>query len=138
MTSFNPEPVVGQSPIERALSDLQRKTALIERNMNIDTGWIDATLVNGWTDFGGAWAPAAFRRKNGITYIRGLIIPGANAAGAFNLAAGFRPGADIIMQGNTNSTSQIAGRFDILATGPVVPQGAVGWIAVNCSFIAEQ
>lgn len=52
MTSFNPEPVVGQSPIERALSDLQRKTALIERNMNIDTGWIDATLVNGWTDLG--------------------------------------------------------------------------------------
>lgn len=61
-----------------------------------DTGWIAPTLLNGWVNYGGQWETAAYRRRDGMVYLRGLIT-GGTASTFFNLPVGFRPG------GNTHS-----------------------------------
>lgn len=63
-----------------------------------DTGWISASLQNGWVNFGGAYSIAEYRRLNGIVYVQGLIKSGTINPGTvlFNLPVGFRPRAYFI------------------------------------------
>lgn len=59
-----------------------------------DTGWIAATLLNGWTNYGGGYAPAQYRRINGVVYLQGLLAPGtftAQTPVVSALPAGYRP-----------------------------------------------
>lgn len=59
-----------------------------------DTDWVPATLQGAWTNFGGAYRDAAFRRINGIVYVRGMIKAGTNVTPGtvlLTLPAGFRP-----------------------------------------------
>lgn len=66
-----------------------------------DTGWIPInSFANSWTFFGGSYganeyAFAAWRKKAGIVYLRGLIASGTVASGTvmFTLPVGFRPAA---------------------------------------------
>lgn len=62
-----------------------------------DTAWIAPTLVNSWANYGGSWETVAYRRLNGVVYLRGLARnPGARPTGdtIFTLPAGFRPSTD--------------------------------------------
>lgn len=108
-----------------------------------DTPWANLTLVNGWTN-NNANSPARYRRLGGVVYIEGVILPGTNAhaTGCATLPAGFRPGGaagtEIRKTGDTNSTSHLAGRFDIQTGGVIKPQGAVTWLDISCSFVASQ
>lgn len=106
------------------------------QNVGDNGAWTTVTLTNGWTNFGGFQA-ARYRRMNGIVYVQGMLVPGTNGAAAFTLPAGFRPAANHLFQGNSNSTSLAAGRFDVNSTGTLVPAAAVGWISIECSFPAE-
>lgn len=57
----------------------------------VDTDWLDLTLVNGWINYGSGYAPAQYRRKDGVVYLRGLIVGTARTAPtAFVLPVGFR------------------------------------------------
>lgn len=108
-----------------------------------DTGWIAPTLLNGWTQYGASW-DCLFRRKNGVTYVRGLVQRPAGALNAvlFYLPTGFRPAYNYIFnpavaQSSTINQAIIYAQVDgaILITA-----GADNiWTSVNgMTFIAEQ
>lgn len=57
-------------------------------------GWVRPTLVNGWSDFGGSFAPAAYTRDQfGVVRLRGVIAGGTLSSSfpAFTLPEGYRP-----------------------------------------------
>lgn len=60
-----------------------------------DTDWITATLQGNWQNFGGPnYRDAAYRRINGVVYVRGMIKGGTHVTPGtvlLNLPAGFRP-----------------------------------------------
>lgn len=74
---------------------------LFPTNMNVrdgstlDTGWQSGTylLQNGWTQYA-SWEPMAYRKKDGIVRLKGLLAPGTTTVGTILLTmpAGYRPG----------------------------------------------
>lgn len=104
-----------------------------------DTGWIAVSggigFSNGWVNYGGGQVEAAYRKFNGVVYLRGLIKNGTLAAVAFTLPAGFRPAADARFAVDSGSGH---GMLYIQPTGAVSPwSGSNAGYALNCSFIAE-
>jgi hypothetical protein len=78
-----------------------------------DTGWINATLTGGWSNYGSPYSGAQYRRIGNVVYLRGLVKDGAFGASnpIFTLPAGFRPaggvaGNDLILTGTTQSRAQ--------------------------------
>lgn len=67
--------------------------AVLDFYLADDTGWIDfAVFANSWTNYGGGWGQAQFRRKRGIVYLRGLVKSGAALTVMLDMPVGFRPG----------------------------------------------
>lgn len=120
--------------------------------------WYAATPTNSWTNYGSGFNDAAYMRKNGIVYLRGLLKTGNNAQAMFTLPEGFRPsgttnifpavfavkrsGAASAGTAHTHDTAEIAGRVNVTSAGAVVPIGVVGvgtwWVSVDgISFPAE-
>lgn len=94
-----------------------------------------STFNNGWTNFGGGWAPAAYAKDAlGFVHVRGLIKDGA-AGQIFLLPAGFRPPVDLLFPTFANT---LLGRVDVLSDGSfvaaVVPAGSNAYFAINISF----
>lgn len=61
------------------------------------TAWANATLANGWTNYGGGAQVLQYRKIGDIVYLRGsLKSPGGGAPVTITtLPAGFRPPADL-------------------------------------------
>lgn len=66
--------------------------------LNTTDDWIDVAsgvgFLNGWHNFGGTNAPAAYRREGEWVYLRGLVTggtPGTSAGTMFHLPTGYRP-----------------------------------------------
>lgn len=57
-----------------------------------DTGWVDATLLNGWVNIAGD--PVRYRRRGGVVYMSGRA-SGGTATTVLTLGVGFRPGPSI-------------------------------------------
>ncbi len=99
--------------------------------------WVPVTsFSNSWVNFGGGFAPAAYRRDaSGNVWVRGLIKSGTVATTAFTLPVGYRPSADgnLIFAGVDGAGTGI--RLDVQTNGAVVPQGGNNtfW-SVSCSF----
>lgn len=105
-------------------------------------------FTNGWSNFGGAFATAAFMRKNGVTYLRGFVKSGTIGSAIFTLPAGYRPSEQRVFSAvgdrpttsaqsagtaHTHSIPAVGVRLDVLATGEVrVAAAAVG--AYNNTF----
>jgi hypothetical protein len=70
----------------------------IDLNGNRITGiesWNSASLTNGWTNYGGSWAPAGYYKDaQGIVHLRGLIKSGTVGSAEFTLPSGYRPTND--------------------------------------------
>jgi len=111
-----------------------KKWALAE-----DTGWINATLLNGWTNYASGFALGGYRRKAGVVYLQGLLVNGAPPGGGaiFQLPPGYRPAATHLCVNYNNGG---AGRFDIDSGGNVSYQlGAAGWYSIaGVSFPCDQ
>lgn len=56
-----------------------------------DSGWIAVTFTNGWVNYGGGWAVAAYRKIGSQVYLKGLVKNGTVNAAIFQLPAGYRP-----------------------------------------------
>jgi hypothetical protein len=64
----------------------------------VDSGWI--AVVGGvgfnpgppaWTNYGGGWAPAQFRKIGSQVFLKGLVAGGPVGSTIFTLPAGYRP-----------------------------------------------
>jgi hypothetical protein len=91
-------------------------------NVNIpqpeDSGWINATLLNGFQNYGAPFQGARYRKKAGVVYIEGLIKSGSAGAVIFQLPAGYRPAQQLIFA-NIYSGNLMA-RIDVDASGNVI------------------
>lgn len=74
-----------------------------------DTGWITPSLLNSWVYFGSPQAVPAYRKLNGVVYLKGLIKNGTLGVGAFVLPSGFRPSELLIMSGVWQSQTNTSG-----------------------------
>lgn len=103
-----------------------------------DTGWIDLPLQNGWTNYGGQWETAQYRRVNGIVYLKGLIKPGTTTTQTViaTLPAGFRPKDDSHI--DMANSADTMGRINIWSsTGEIRVNGytaATWWSLANIQF----
>lgn len=95
------------------------------------TAWISATLMNGWTNYGGGFTPVSYCKIGTIVYIRGLMSGGTMPSVAFVLPVGYRPAY------NYQFPAVAFGAyawFEVGSTGNVTPnQGATTAFNVNCS-----
>jgi len=104
-----------------------------------DTGWSNASLRNGWGNFGSGYQRARYKRTlDGTVFIEGLIRGGAIAPGAvlFTLPPGYRPNATLrIVQVDAKGPMG----FNIESNGKVTAQSFNTniWASITCSFQAS-
>lgn len=106
--------------------------------------WETPTLLNSWTNFGGAYATAAYRKDSlGVVHLRGLITGGTKTATTvlFNLPSGYRPAADLMFATSVDNGSWAGfGSFNVKSNGDVMLRvaGSGPWISLDgCSFLAD-
>jgi len=75
-----------------------------------DTGWINASLTGGWSNYGSPYVGAQYRRIGKMVMLRGLVQGGGfgSANPILTLPVGFRPGGgvagnDLIMMGTVQN-----------------------------------
>jgi hypothetical protein len=106
--------------------------------------WIAPTLLNGWTNAGGANAPVGYR-INPLTWrteFRGVAISGTENASAFVVPAGYRSLYKGAVPATITGATATVGTVIFLATGEVIPattgMSANGFDLSSLSFRAEQ
>lgn len=91
-----------------------------------DSGWIDQTLLNSWTNTGGGWAALSVRKRNNELHLRGQINHAGATTGSViaTLPAGYRPSVDkqvgLIDSGGTVRLCEIQADGDIVYLGAAV------------------
>jgi len=83
-----------------------------------DTGWQVPTLLNGWTNYGGGFQGARYRRKDGVVYVQGRINDGTEGVSVLNLPAGFRPTASLEVP--VILYAGAAGRLEVRTNGDMI------------------
>lgn len=103
----------------------------------LETGWIDLTLENGWVVYSSTYATGQYRRdKNGMVHLRGLIKNGTGINIA-TLPAGFRPAITELLA--TATSNNVFGRVDIDPSGVIIARTYNNqWLSLyNLHFLAE-
>ena len=119
-----------------------------------DPEWNYPTLLNGWVTYSGNWGVPAYRKVNGVVYMRGLMKDGLINTDLFVLPAGYRPEITMlfITGGFTGATGAQGNpvRIDVGSDGVVHLEAVYGitvttwpgtgeWVSLaNISFPAEQ
>jgi hypothetical protein len=83
------------------------------------TPWTPATYENSWTNYGGSYLGAEYRRVGDMVQLRGLIASGTLNSTAFTLPTGFRPPAPMIFDAATKGTVYTSSRLSITTAGAV-------------------
>lgn len=95
--------------------------------------WQAATLAAPWTNYGDAFATAAFRQDGRRVELCGVVKGGAGGSVVFTLPAGLRPAAQRIF--TTLSDAAAPTRVDVRANGEVLvglaPSTAVAWLSLD-------
>ena len=112
-----------------------------------DTGWVTPSFLNGYTSYSAPYAAGYRKFADGQVQLHGLVnAPASAGTSAFQLPAGYRPGASMTYL-FTQITSFGIIRVDVQADGSVVCGIEVrvgtwangGWISLDgCIFLAEQ
>lgn len=102
--------------------------------------WTDATLQNGWTNYGSGFNTAGYYKDQlGIVRLKGFITGGSTISGTnlFTLPNGYRPANKQFRAVNSNN---VFGSLSIEATGEVkFEAGNNTWFCVDgIQFPAEQ
>lgn len=109
-----------------------------------DTGWTVATLSNSWVSYdgGAVFEVPSYRRKNGLTFLKGIMKSGTTGTTVLTLPAGMRPSKSrqfVINAGGGAATAIIqitnAGVLSVLGYGTSATNANV---SLELSFIAEQ
>lgn len=104
----------------------------------IQEDWAQASLINGWENYGDPYNPAGyFLDKIGVVHLRGLVKNGGMNTSIFNLPFGYRPQYRELY--NVMSANG-ASRCDILTTGEVIAlSGGSAWFSLDgITFRAKQ
>ena len=121
-----------------AESDLRQVKVVLQDNSvtagKIETqqAWQTASLGNGWVNYGGTFATAAYMKDSlGFVHLKGAVKSGTTTVGTvlFTLPAGYRPAQDNYYPG-ISSTAGNSGSFQI------APNGGVLAISVNSGFFS--
>jgi hypothetical protein len=109
----------------------------------------EPAFQNSWTNYGGTWGPARFKKIGGEVILQGLVAGGTNGAVGFTLPAGYRPGYDELFEGRNGRFAGAGGtgyegasRKNVLTTGAVVLNAENAYntyVTLNgIRFVAEQ
>jgi hypothetical protein len=94
----------------------------------LDTGWIAMTLENSWVNYGAPFAGAAYRRINGVVYLRGLVMNGTTGM-ITHLPAGYRPAIQLIAASSTNPNAWC--RMDVQTDGGILATTySASWVSL--------
>ncbi len=115
-----------------------------------DPSWVAFALVNNWSNYGGGFQVARYRKVGGIVHIEGLVKnpvtasvqPGSVIA---TLPVGYRPALTLIFDGTGSdlklgNSTQYSMRFDVQSDGVVGFLGFgnsatnIEYLSINCSF----
>lgn len=108
-----------------------------------DTGWVNVTYENSWTDYktgvaGANNAVGAYRKIGGVVSIKGLIKGGSLGARIFGLPASMRPTEELwipttFTSGSTNGTTYIV----IYPSGTVLlaGSGVPTYASIACTYM---
>ncbi|MEU3613536.1 hypothetical protein ABZ725_14630 [Streptomyces sp. NPDC006872] len=120
---------------------------LAEGRMVPATGdaWTSPSLTSPWINYpgGGNYQGARYKRMaDGMVVIEGLIasnsVSVSGVSNVFTLPAGYRPTATLVF--GTLNTGNVIRQLEVVETGVVrfaaLPAGAVGFISINCQFLA--
>lgn len=105
----------------------------IAANINFlrgDAAWTAPTMNSPWANYGGAFAPAGYRKKGDRVHLRGLVQGGATASTIFTLPTGYRPDYNVAIQTTSNDLSARVG----ISSGGVVTFDAGssgGWVCLD-------
>jgi hypothetical protein len=95
--------------------------------------WQAPTLNAPWTNYGDVFASAGYRRDGGRVQLRGLVKAGAGGTVIFVLPLGFRPPAQQIYTGVSDSSAPT--RIDVKTNGEVLvsqpSSGVLGWLSID-------
>lgn len=83
-----------------------------------DSGWVAATLQNGWTNYGSGYQEARYRKVGGEVYLEGTISPGTTTSGTavFTLPTDMRPVSYLRVTASSNNASGFT-RFEVNPNG---------------------
>lgn len=113
---------VGGTPVSAArLNNIE--SGLVALN---PTAWTAVTFQNGWSNFGGGYQAAQYRKIGDVVQVRGLIKSGTVGSAAFTLPAGFRP---VLDESRAVISNGVFGALYINAAGIVTP-----FVGSNVSF----
>lgn len=130
LTSFGSQT---HDAFDRNISLLENLNATL-KTLDITTkdDWIAPTLTNSWVNLGSSNTAAGYRKRFGMTEIRGTIASGTLTAAAFTLPVGYRPP---ITEWRSIVSNYAFGAFYVHPIGWVVPHiGSNVWFDLTCSF----
>ena len=119
--------------------DIDGVTAItINANGIAQEAWQNATLVNGWSNFGSGYTTAQYYKdKEGVIHVKGVVVGGSGVI--FNLPAGYRPNDIRIMAGQSDDAGQgTSVRIDVKPNGDVTLantlSNAFSFVSMEFSF----
>lgn len=140
------EPFIYREGVLRAFLD--------KVNAENDSGWQNASLASGWSNFGSGLSSARYRKRNGVLYLEGVVAGSTGQTGInnpiFTLPSGYRPpgprviratggtttGAASAGTAHTHSVNNIGLRLDIAADGKVYVQTGVSVTYVSLDGVS--
>ena len=108
-------------------------TSAIQTQLNAkqtleDSGWINvSSLANNFT----APTTVAYRKLNGVVYLRGNLFNGTANTGAFTLPVGYRPSVEVVVPVQKYGTSNLD-YVTIGTNGVVLPNSTAAWLSGVC------
>lgn len=113
------------------------------RDLDGDSAWTDATLLNLWVAYGAPYANPGYRKAGSREVrLRGMVKNGTLGSPIFTLPAGYRPGAQILVPtmlgGNNPGLATITTGGDVTAFQGAGPVGTNAFVALDhITFYAE-
>jgi len=96
-----------------------------------DSGWLAASLIPPWTNFGSGGTTPGYRKVGNVVYLRGLINNGASGTEAFVLPSGYAPvGTQEFCMGTDTDSGAVV---QIVSSGAVTPSynGSPDYVALD-------
>lgn len=103
------------------------------------SSWRPLPLINGWTNYGGGWQTARYRKVGQIVYLQGLLVGTGRTADQISyLPVGYQPNTLLLFATQTDTATQ--GRCDVDSGGGIYFRaGGVAYFSLSgIQFTADR